>query len=99
MDADNSKLKTQNSKLRVAFDVRMVHYRRAGGIGQYSISLLRAMARSPEVGPGSRIQVLQMRGDKQPVVRDRRFQRVPMWTPPHNRFEQPARGLELVKLR
>ncbi len=76
----------------------MVHYRRAG-IGQYSVSLLRAMSRLPELGAGARVQVLQMRGHRERIVRDRRFRRVPMWTPPHNRFEQPALGAELLKLR
>ncbi|HEX9990161.1 MAG TPA: glycosyltransferase family 1 protein [Chloroflexia bacterium] len=76
----------------------MVHYRRAG-IGQYAVSLLRALAASPDVGPDARFQVLQMRGHGERIVRDRRFRRVPMWTPPHNRFEQPALGLELLKLR
>ncbi|HET6313873.1 MAG TPA: glycosyltransferase family 1 protein [Chloroflexia bacterium] len=82
----------------MAFDARMVHYRRAGGIGQYSVSLLRALSRLPEVGRGARVQVLQMRGDSARIVRDRRFRRVPVWTPPHHRFEQPALGVELLKL-
>lgn len=82
-----------------AFDARMVHYRRAGGIGQYSLSLLRAMARLPEIGRESRIYTLQMRGDREPIAGDKRFQCVPMWTPPHNRFEQPALGIELLKIR
>ena len=86
------------SDLRVVFDARMVHYRRAG-IGQYSVSLLRAMSGLPEVGRGARVQVLQMRSDRERIVRDRRFRRVPMWTPPHHRFEQPALGVELLKLR
>ncbi len=76
----------------------MVHYRRAG-IGQYSVSLLRAMSRLPELGPNARVQVLQMRGHAERIVRDHRFRRVPMRTPPHNRFEQPALGVELLKLR
>lgn len=76
----------------------MVYYRRAG-IGQYAINLLQAFARSPLVGRGARLQVLQMRADADPVVMDRRMRRVPMWTPPHNRFEQPALGMELLKLR
>jgi glycosyltransferase involved in cell wall biosynthesis len=94
----NSKLATQNSKLRVAVDARMVHYRRAG-IGQYVINLLHALSRSPDVGTGARVQVLQMRGHEERLVNDRRFKRMPMWTPPHNRFEQPALGVELLKLR
>jgi len=75
----------------------MVHYRRAG-IGQYAMHLLRAMSRLAEVGPESRIGVLQMRADTEPIVCDRRFRRVGMWTPPHNRFEQPALGIELLKV-
>src|SRR4029077_5988071 len=53
----------------------------------------------PEVGAGSRVQVLQMRDHRQFIVKDRRFRRVPMWTPPHNRFEHPPLGTELLKLR
>lgn len=83
----------------VVFDARMLHYRREGGIGQYAINLLKAMASAPEIGPGEHIEVLQMRSDTEPVVRDPRFRRVPVWTPPHNRFEQPALGLELLKIR
>jgi glycosyltransferase involved in cell wall biosynthesis len=76
----------------------MVHYRRAG-IGQYVVRLLRALSECEAVGPDSRVLVLQMRGHKQPIVEDRRFRRVPMWTPPHNRFEQLALAVELLKLR
>jgi glycosyltransferase involved in cell wall biosynthesis len=75
----------------------MLHYRRAG-IGQYAINLLRAMSRLAEVGPESRIGVLQMRADTEPIVADRRFRRVGMLTPPHNRFEQPALGVELLRI-
>lgn len=85
-----------DTHLHVAFDARMVHYRRAG-IGHYSISLLRALARLPSA-EGLRMQLLQMRGDLEPITRDRRFRRVPMWTPPHHRLEHPALGVELLKL-
>jgi glycosyltransferase involved in cell wall biosynthesis len=84
--------------LHVLFDARMVHYRRAG-IGHYAINLLRAMARTPEMGPRSRVSVLQMRADRERIVRDRRFRRAAAWTPPHNRFEQPALGVELLAVR
>ena len=101
MDASkhNSKLRIQNSKLRVAVDARMVHYRRAGGIGQYTLSLLRAMSQLPQVNAGDLVHILQMRVDKRPIARGPHFKRVPMWTPPHHRWEQPALGLELLKLR
>jgi glycosyltransferase involved in cell wall biosynthesis len=96
-----SAIRNPQSAIAVAFDARMLHYRRAGGIGQYTTELLRALAALPEVGlgAGAHFQVLQMRGDTRPVVRDRRFRRVPMWTPPHNRFEQIGLGVELLKLR
>ena len=77
----------------------MVHYRRAGGIGQYTLSLLRAMSTLPAMDDGGRVQVLQMRRDKQAIMRGGSFRRVPMWTPPHHRLEQPALGVELLKLR
>jgi glycosyltransferase involved in cell wall biosynthesis len=57
------------------------------------------MTRVPGVGAAGRVQVLQMRGQQEALVKDRRFRRVPMWTPPHNRFEQAALGVELLKLR
>ena len=79
------------------FDARMVHYRRAG-IGQYAINLLKAMARLPEPGKESRVCVLQMRSDPVPVVEDDRFRRVPVLTPPHNRFEQVGLGAELLRV-
>jgi glycosyltransferase involved in cell wall biosynthesis len=75
----------------------MVHYRRTGGIGQYAVNLLRAISRLPELD-GSSVGVLQMRGDTAPVVDDPRFTRIPMRTPPHNRFEQPALGAELLPI-
>lgn len=85
--------------MHIAFDARMVHYRRAGGIGQYTVSLLRAMAKASEIEPSARVDVLQMRGDGEPIVRDGRFRRIPMWTPPHHRVEQAALGVELLKIR
>src|SRR4051794_39747358 len=99
MKRDHSAIRNPHSTFAsVAFDARMVHYRRAGGIGQYSLSLLEAMSRAPEIGQNAHVYTLQMRGDVRPLVRDRRFRRVPMRTPPHNRFEQPALGLELLKI-
>jgi glycosyltransferase involved in cell wall biosynthesis len=84
--------------LHILFDARMVHYRQAG-IGQYAVSLLRALAELPELGQEARVDVLQMRADKRPIVRDPRFRRIAAWTPPHNRFEQVALPVELLKIR
>ena len=83
--------------LHILFDARMVHYRRAG-IGQYVVNLLNALAELPALGQTSRVDVLQMRADALPIVQDRRFRRVPAQTPPHNRFEQIALPLELLRI-
>jgi len=74
----------------------MVHYRRAG-IGQYAVNLLRALSRLPGMDKESRVGVLQMHADRAPIVDDPRFHRMPMWTPPHNRFEQAGLGVELLR--
>lgn len=84
--------------LHVLFDARMVHYRRAG-IGQYAISLLRAMSKSASLGPDDTIDMLQMAAHARPIVGDPRFHRVPSRVPPHNRFEQAALPVELMRLR
>lgn len=84
--------------LRILFDARMVHYRRAG-IGQYAISLLKALSQLPSLGEQTSIDVLQMRADTQPILYHPRFRRIPAVTPPHNRFEQPALSFELLKIR
>ena len=94
-----SKIQNLKSKINVAFDARMLHYRRAGGMASIQSAFYELCPALPELGPHSLLYVLQMRQDETPVVRDRRFRRVPMRTPPHNRFEQPALGLELLKLR
>jgi glycosyltransferase involved in cell wall biosynthesis len=84
--------------LHILFDARMVHYRQAG-IGQYAVSLLRAMAESDALGPEDRVDMLQMAGHTRPIVGDPRFHRVASRIPPHNRFEQAALPAELMRLR
>lgn len=76
----------------------MVHYRQAG-IGQYAVSLLRAMSESAALGPDDTIDLLQMAGHTRPIVGDPRFHRIPSRVPPHNRFEQAALPVELLRLR
>jgi hypothetical protein len=78
----------------------MVAYRRAG-IGQYCLRLLAALAAlPPQDAPGLRVTVLQHRKDPAPIIQgDRRFRRVGLITPPHNRWEQAALALELRRIR
>jgi glycosyltransferase involved in cell wall biosynthesis len=86
--------------MHIAFDARMVAYRRAG-IGQYCLRLLRALAALPpeEAGPDLRVTVLQHRKDPTPIITgDRRFRRVGLVTPPHNRWEQAGLAVELQRL-
>ncbi len=86
--------------LRVAFDARMVYYRRAG-IGQYSIHLLAALAALPAAEAGDlRVTVLQSRKDPQPIVSgDPRFRWRGLATPCHHRYEQAGLAAELALLR
>ena len=86
--------------MHIAFDARMVAYRRAG-IGQYCLRLLRALAALPpeEAGPDLRVSVLQHRKDPTPIIPgDPRFRRVGLITPPHNRWEQAGLAVELQRL-
>ena len=86
--------------MHIAFDARMVAYRRAG-IGQYCLRLLRALAALPleEAGANLRVSMLQHRKDPTPIITgDRRFRRVGLITPPHNRWEQAGLAVELQRL-
>jgi glycosyltransferase involved in cell wall biosynthesis len=86
--------------MRLAFDARMVYYRRAG-IGHYSISLLRALGDLPPTEAADlRVTVLQSRKDPLPIVAgDRRFRRRGLVTPCHHRYEQAGLAVELAALR
>jgi len=80
--------------MRIAIDARLVHYTQAG-IGQYTIRLLRAIAR---LNHDDQFFVLQSRKQPDPIVQQANFRRLGLWTPPHNRFEQLALPLELLRL-
>ena len=85
--------------MRLAFDARMVYYRRAG-IGQYSTQLLQALADlAPAEAGDLRVTVLQSRKDPVPLVHDPRFRRRPLITPCHHRFEQAGLAVELATVR
>jgi glycosyltransferase involved in cell wall biosynthesis len=86
--------------MRLAFDARMVYYRRAG-IGHYSIRLLRALADLPPAEAADlHVTVLQSRKDPQPIIAgDPRFRRRGLVTPCHHRYEQAGLAVELAALR
>lgn len=86
--------------MHLAFDARMVHYRRAG-IGQYSIRLLEALAALPPTAAGTlQATVLQSRKDPAPIIAgDLRFRRRGLVTPCHHRYEQAGLAAELATIR
>src|SRR5215212_11575380 len=84
----------------VAFDARLVAYPRAGN-GRYCLRLLAALAALPadEAGANLRMTVLQHRKDPTLIIPgDRRFRRVGLLTPPHNRYEQAGLAVELQRI-
>jgi glycosyltransferase involved in cell wall biosynthesis len=82
--------------MRIGIDARLVFYNRAG-IGQYILQLTEALASLDF--KDDKFLLLQSRKDKSPIVSDNhRFQRKLLWTPSHNRFEQPALSFEVSRL-
>jgi len=92
--------------LEIGIDARLLYYQR-GGIAQYTRHLIRELAQGTAAGdaPAARYVILHSRKDSPeatssalpadtPLAR-----RVPLWTPPHNRFEQLALPIELARLR
>lgn len=81
--------------MRIGIDARLVFYNRAG-IGQYILRLVEALARlHPE---NDDFILLQSRKDKSTIIHSNGFYRKSLWTPSHNRFEQPALGFEVSRL-
>ena len=81
--------------MRIGIDARLVYYNRAG-IGQYILQLIEALGSlDPE---DDKFILLQSRKDKSCIIEDGKFQRKPLWTPSHNRFEQPGLSFEVSRL-
>jgi glycosyltransferase involved in cell wall biosynthesis len=87
----------KESELRIGIDARLVYYQR-GGIGQYIIHLVPELARW---NTRDDYTILRSRKERAPLaLREApRFKDIPLWTPPHNRFEQLALPVELARLR
>lgn len=81
--------------MRIGIDARLVFYNRAG-IGQYIIQLIEALA-SLEPKDDTFV-LLQSRKDKSSIIHSNGFERKSLWTPSHNRFEQPALSFEISGL-
>lgn len=77
--------------MRIGIDARLLHYTKAG-ISQYVLRLLEGLA---DLQPQEDIVVLRSRLDKPASLPGNRFPTVPIWTPPHNRFEQLALRFEI----
>ncbi len=82
--------------MRIGIDARLVFYNRAG-IGQYILRLAEALA---ELKPqDDTFILLQSRKDKSSIIHNNGFIRKSLWTPSHNRFEQPALSFEMSRLK
>ncbi len=79
--------------MRIAIDARLLHYTKAG-ISQYVLRLLEGLS---DLGLEEEVLVLPSRKDDLSAFT--RFRSVPLWTPPHNRFEQWTLPLELSSLK
>ncbi|MBI5880293.1 MAG: glycosyltransferase family 4 protein [Chloroflexi bacterium] len=84
--------------MRIGIDARMAHYRREGGIAQYTLRLAGALARQLD---GDELVVLHHRADDpaslvppRPGMRAR-----PLFTPPHHRWEQWVLPVEVAAAR
>ena len=82
--------------MRIGIDARLVFYNRAG-IGQYILRLVEALAvLSPN---DDKFILLQSRKDNSTIINSNGFVRKSLWTPSHNRFEQPALSFEVSRLK
>jgi glycosyltransferase involved in cell wall biosynthesis len=80
--------------MRIGIDARIVHYVR-GGIPNYVLRLLRSLA---QLDGDTDYYVLHSRKDRNPSIPGPNFRPVACWTPPHNRLERWALGVEVARL-
>jgi len=78
--------------MRIGIDARLTQYR-VGGIGQYTINLLRALE---ELESAEDFVVFQGRKSRDPLATRDNFQCQRLWTPSHHRLEPQLLGLELL---
>lgn len=80
--------------MRIGIDARLVYYNPAG-IGEYIVQLARALAK---IQADDQFILLQSRKDRKTIIQSNGFVRQSLWTPSHNRFEQPALSFEISRL-
>jgi len=80
--------------MRIGIDVRITYYTR-GGISNYALRLLRALAAFDEE---TDYCVLHSRKDGRPPLPGPNFRPVACWTPAHHRWERWALGMEVARL-
>jgi glycosyltransferase involved in cell wall biosynthesis len=81
--------------MRIGIDARLVFYNRAG-IGQYILRLVESLAELEH--ENDTFVLLQSRKDKSSIINSNGFIHKSLWTPSHNRFEQPALRIEVARL-
>jgi glycosyltransferase involved in cell wall biosynthesis len=80
--------------MRIGIDARLVYYNRAG-IGEYIVLLAQALAEVKS--PQDKLVLLQSRKDKTSIIAGDNICRKSLWTPSHNRFEQPGLSFEISR--
>ena len=81
--------------LRIAIDARLNAYR-LGGIPRYTAQLSAALAAEM---PADQLLLLEHRRATKPLLTAPNVRTVRCWTPPHNRWEQWALPLELLRVQ
>lgn len=81
--------------MRIGVDARITYYAR-GGIRNYTLQLLRALA---ELDRATDYRILYSRKERTPFLPGPNFHIVPCWTPAHHRLERWALGVEIARLR
>lgn len=79
--------------MHIGVDARLTYYTTAG-IGQYTINLLRALARLDHEDD---FIVFQSRKSRAPLLEQGNVRCLGLWTPSHHRFEPYLLGLELLQ--
>lgn len=81
--------------MRIGIDARLTYHQQAG-ITQYTRNLLTALA---QVDQANEYLVFQHRRHREELVHGPNFRRITLYSPTHNRLEQPALLLELASRR
>ena len=78
--------------MRIAIDARLSYYVQ-GGITQYTLNLVRALAAQDQE---NEYLIFQRRPDQRTIATQENFRRVSLWSPTHHPVEQYMLGVELA---